>query len=272
MTLLLLLPALSFFPKVTIAVSSAPIGESSTSWLLLAWIAGALFFLVRKLSDFSALLRWKREASPCELGDLFEKSQCELGFQKPTQVRVHPELSSPVVTGLISPTIFLPTTCHQWSESTLKMALLHELSHLQRRDLWMALLADLACIVHWFNPAVWWMRSTMLTQCEYACDAHLLEKGTDPKSYANAICDVAESSTYPPFTLAMAGHAPLRERIQQIATPQIHRSTWLGIFIVATSLPAIALSVIRFAPDVLPVYSPAEIELRFSASPFPGDL
>lgn len=187
MTLLLILPALSFFPKVTIAVSSAPIGESSTSWLLLAWIAGALFFLVRKLSDFSALLRWKREASPCELGDLFEKSQRELGFQKPTQVRVHPEFSSPVVTGLISPTIFLPTTCHQWSESTLKMALLHELSHLQRRDLWMALLPDLACIVHWFNPAVWWMRSDLFF---IGCQTF-----TDPGKYLFGFADLTCSIT-----------------------------------------------------------------------------
>lgn len=274
MTLLILLPLLNFVPKVTVEVPTATLGESSTPWVFFAWLTGFLFFSVRKVSDFVAMRRWKKESSICDLDDLFHETQSELGFHKSTQIRIHPALKSPVVTGLLSPTIYLPSSCAQWSEKTLKMALLHELSHVQRRDLWMALLADLACMLHWFNPAVWWMRSTLLTQCEYACDAHLLQKGADPKSYANALCDVAESSSLPPLSLAMAGHAPLRQRIEQIASPKNNRSMWLGIFIMATSLPAIAMSVIRFAPEAfpgLPIYSDAEVELRFSASPFPGD-
>ncbi|MEJ6560747.1 MAG: M56 family metallopeptidase [Akkermansiaceae bacterium] len=271
MTLLLLLPLLSFAPKFTVSVPTVALGESTTSWVFFAWLAGFLFFSVRKASDFIAMRRWKKESSACDLDDLFSETQSELGFNKTTPIRIHPELASPVVTGLLSPTIYLPVTCTEWSKKTLKMALLHELSHVQRRDLWMALLADLACLVHWFNPAVWWMRSTLLTQCEYACDAHLLEKGADPKSYANALCDVAESSSLPPLSLAMAGHAPLRERIQQIASPKSGRSIWLGIFIVAISVPAIAMSVIRFAPEIFPSYSADEIEMRFSAAPFPGD-
>ena len=36
MTLLLLLPLLSFFPKFTISVSTTSMSESSTSWILFA--------------------------------------------------------------------------------------------------------------------------------------------------------------------------------------------------------------------------------------------
>ena len=65
----------------------------------------------------------------------------------------------------------------------------------------MVTLAHFACVLHWFNPTVWWLRRTFLSQCEYACDAHLVKKGTDPRVYTNALCDVAQSASAHPLSL-----------------------------------------------------------------------
>ncbi|MGJ8697166.1 MAG: M56 family metallopeptidase [Verrucomicrobiaceae bacterium] len=271
MTLLVLLPLLHFAPKFSIAVSATPTGPPSTSWLLTLWFTGLLFFGVRMFSDFLALARWKRRSLPCQLDTAISKIHHQLGFNQKVNLRLHPDLASPVVAGLFSPTIYLPLSCHQWSQKTLHMALLHECSHLQRRDLWLASLASFACLLHWFNPAVWWMRRVLLTQCEYACDAHLLSHGADPATYAHALCDVAQSSDHPRLALAMAGHVPLRQRIQNITSPEQHRSLIILAFLLITSASAIAMSLIRLTPEALPSYPASEIELRFSASPFPGD-
>ena len=153
------------------------------------------------------------------------------------------------------------------------MALLHELGHVQRRDLWMATLAHVVCVLHWFNPAVWWLRRIFLSQCEYACDAHLVEKGTDPKVYANALCDVAQSASAPPLSLAMAGHVPLRERIVFLSRGGRRGSVFLSGLILQTASSAIAMSMIRFVPKrgETPLPAPMnEVELRFNADPFPG--
>ena len=152
------------------------------------------------------------------------------------------------------------------------MALLHELGHIQRRDLWMASLAHLACLLHWFNPAVWWLRRTFLAQCEFACDAHLVQHGADPKTYAHALCDVAQSAAAPPLSLAMAGHVPLRERIICLSERQKRGSVLLSSLILLTASSAIAASLIRFVPqlNIAPLFPKKSLrKINFAFKPIP---
>jgi beta-lactamase regulating signal transducer with metallopeptidase domain len=141
----------------------------------------------------------------------------------------------------------------------------------------MALLAQVTCILHWFNPAVWWMRRTFLTQCEYACDAHLLKSGADPKAYALALYDVAQTASTPGLSLAMAGHAPLREGILFLSATRRRGSIILPAIVLITAGSAIAMRVVRFVPSMggqppePPVPVMNETELRFTADPFPAD-
>lgn len=271
--ILILLPLLSFLPKVEV---SLPKGEASLHAPTLAsvfiiWLTGFLIFGLKFCADHLVMHRWKKQSINSDLHDILEESKAELGYQKNILLKLHPSLESPVVSGLIKPTIYLPKSVLQWNENTLKMALLHELSHVQRHDLWMASLARAACLLHWFNPCVWWMRRTLLTQCEFACDTHLLRRGADPKVYAHALCDVAESGSAPTLSMAMAGHIPLRKRIQHIVSPKSNRSLLLGSFVLITSSSAVAMSLVQFVPQFIPAYPASEIELRLNASPFPGD-
>jgi beta-lactamase regulating signal transducer with metallopeptidase domain len=276
LSLLLVLPLLTFLPKVeiTIGQTSAASKASLTSVFTLIWLGGFLFFALRLAIDFLALKRWHRLSrpwsTPADLGQILD------GVTLPDRVefRVHPHLTSPVVSGLFRRRIYLPESTDDWSPETLRMAILHELGHIQRGDLWMAALARLTCLFHWFNPAVWWLRRTFHSQCEYACDAHLVRAGADPGVYANALCDVAKSASSPPFVLAMAGHVPLRDRILVLSKGGNRVPALLSLLILATAGSAIALSVVRFSPaDADAEFIPMnlETELRFTADPFPAD-
>lgn len=218
--------------------------------------------------------RWNRESKIVNDLPAFRETLSKLAISRRVDLRIHPRLTSPVVSGLIRPRIYLPKNSTTWTPQTLKMALLHELGHVQRRDLWMATLAHFVCVLHWFNPTVWWLRRTFLSQCEYACDAHLVKKGTDPRVYANALCDVAQSASAPPLSLAMAGHVPLRERIIFLSRSRRRGSVILSGLILVTASSAIAMSMIRFVPkrSEAPFLAPMdEVELRFNADPFPQD-
>ncbi|MEN8775190.1 MAG: M56 family metallopeptidase, partial [Akkermansiaceae bacterium] len=276
LALLLILPLLSFFPKYSITIAGEADSASSLSpWLLqFVWTVGFLFFGLRGLIDVLSMQRWNRESRLANDLPEFQETLSELGISRRVDLRIHPRLTSPVVSGLIRPRIYLPESSTNWSPQTLKMALLHELGHVQRRDLWMATLAHIVCVLHWFNPAVWWLRRTFLSQCEYACDAHLVEKGTDPRIYANALCDVAQSASAPPLSLAMAGHVPLRERIIFLSRGGKRGSVILSGLIFLTASSAIAMSLVRFVPERATAPLPApmnEVQLRFNADPFPGD-
>ncbi|MDB4383091.1 M56 family metallopeptidase [Akkermansiaceae bacterium] len=276
LALLLVLPLLNFLPKYSVTVAGNSESASSPSpWVFPAiWTVGFLFFGLRGLIDVLSMQRWNRESRLANDLPAFQETLAELGISRRVDLRIHPRLTSPVVSGLIRPRIYLPESSTDWSPQTLKMALLHELGHVQRRDLWMATLAHIVCVLHWFNPAVWWLRRTFLSQCEYACDAHLVEKGTDPRIYANALCDVAQSASAPPLSLAMAGHVPLRERIIFLSRGGRRGSVLLSGLILLTASSAIAMSMIRFVPEraMAPLPAPMnEVDLRFSADPFPGD-
>ena len=276
LTLLLILPLLNFLPKFTVSVAGESTSASSANpWILPAiWTAGFLFFGLRGLIDVLSMQRWNRESRLANDLPAFQETLSQLGISRRVDLRIHPRLASPVVSGLIRPRIYLPESSTEWSPRTLHMALLHELGHVQRRDLWMATLAHIVCVLHWFNPAVWWLRRTFLSQCEYACDAHLLQKGANPRDYANALCDVAQSASAPPLSLAMAGHVPLRERIIFLSKGGRRGSIILSGLIFLTATSAIAMSVISLVPE-RPAAEPAapmdEVELRFNADPFPAD-
>ena len=284
LSLLLILPLLNFAPRVAIAVSGTGSGSGisspdGTSWIIpVIWLFGGLAFSFRSLRDVFAMKKWRQNSHPAQSTPVFEETLAQLEITRQVEIRVHPELKSPVVAGLLQPTIYLPANSSDWSPGTLRMALLHELGHVQRRDLWMALLAQITCILYWFNPAVWWMRRTFLTQCEYACDAHLLRRGADPKTYALALCDVAgkASTPTPALSLAMAGHAPLRDRILLLSSTR-HSSLILPAIVLVTAGSAIAMSMVRFVPTQetpgieLPAAALDETELRFTADPFPAD-
>ena len=275
LALLLVLPLLNFLPKYSVTISGGNHSSSTLSPLLLPaiWAIGFLFFGTRGLIDVLSMQRWNRESKLTNNLPAFQETLTELGISRRVDLRIHPRLTSPVVSGLIRPRIYLPESSTDWSPQTLKMALLHELGHVQRRDLWMATLAHIVCVLHWFNPTVWWLRRTFLSQCEYACDAHLVQKGTDPRVYANALCDVAQSASAPPLSLAMAGHVPLRERIIFLSRGGRRGSVILSSLILLTAGSAIAMSMVRFVPQRPEAPAPTpmnEVELRFTADPFPA--
>ena len=276
LALLLILPLLNFLPKHTLTIAKSPLPSAPTSSYLLPaiWTLGFLISGLRGLIDVLSMQRWNRESRITNDLPIFQQTLSELNITKKVDLRIHPRLTSPVVSGLIRPRIYLPESSTTWSPDTLKMALLHELGHVQRRDLWMATLAHIVCVLHWFNPAVWWLRRTFLSQCEYACDAHLVSKGTDPRIYANALCDVAQSASAPPLSLAMAGHVPLRERIIFLSKGGRRSSLLLTGLILLTASSAIAMSLITLTPqrpDPRPAQPLTETQLRFTADPFPAN-
>lgn len=279
--LLLSLPAFMLLPKVTVEVTADPAQVSAVAGTSLPifgilWLSGFLLCGFKMSRDYLALRKWFSSSRPLEdpaVTKLLDDCRQQLGIQTPVPIRVCASQGSPCIAGLFHPVIYLPESSRFWSEQTLRMVLLHELGHLARRDLWTALAARLSCLVHWFNPFVWWLRRHLLAQCEYACDARVISAGADPAHYVNALCDVAENGQEPQTALAMAGSAPLRQRVERlVAQPPHRRHLLVGVAFVLTASTAVALSVLRFspAPPTKPGYTPEEIELRLNANPFPG--
>lgn len=280
--LLLVLPVLLLLPKVTVEVpveagQAAALSGTALPVFGILWLAGFVVCALKMLRDYLALHRWfasSRDNPDPALEVLLDDCRRQLGLARPVPLRLCPGHGSPCLGGLLHPVLYLPEAGRFWSGQTLRMVFLHELGHVARRDLWIALTGRLTCLVHWFNPLVWWLRRHLVAQCEYACDARVIAAGADPRAYAGALCDVAESGRQPETALAMAGSAPLRRRVERlIARPAHQRQALVGGALLLTTVASLALSVVRFAPAPPPgdVYTPEEIHLRLTADPFPAD-
>lgn len=264
LTLLAAFPLMSLWlPKIALLPSSggAQSGESF-AWmtiLLSVWAMGFLIAATRLALAAVGLRKWRHRA-------------VEIARMEGIPVLRLDGLRSPVATGIFDPVIFVPGDWDELPEAKRRMILAHELAHHRRRDPLWRLCAELACAIHWYHPLVRWMARRLAMQCEYACDAEVLRDGADAKAYAGLLCDFAGSRQAPPLALAMAESSSLERRIVRMFRPggtsgivAIYLSGGLGL------LAALVLSMMGTKAAKSSGVSPAEVHMRLTADPFPGE-
>ncbi|MDR1615606.1 MAG: DUF4825 domain-containing protein, partial [Syntrophomonadaceae bacterium] len=82
--------------------------------------------------------------------------------------------ATPMLMGLFNPVIVLPE--RQYTETQLRNILIHELTHLRKKDILVKWLSVIACSLHWFNPLAWLVRREIDRACELACDEEVIRK------------------------------------------------------------------------------------------------
>ena len=91
--------------------------------------------------------------------------------QRELKLWMNAKVTTPLLTGLLRPRIYLPSDRYTWKE--LELLLSHELSHYRHHDLWYKLILQLAGIVYWFNPLLHWMRREADQDLEFLCDERM---------------------------------------------------------------------------------------------------
>ena len=93
--------------------------------------------------------------------------------QRELKLWMNAKVTTPLLTGLLRPRIYLPSDRYTWKE--LELLLSHELSHYRHHDLWYKLILQLAGIVYWFNPLLHWMRREADQDLEFLCDERIMK-------------------------------------------------------------------------------------------------
>jgi bla regulator protein blaR1 len=100
--------------------------------------------------------------------------------------------SSPMVVGLLSPKIILPS--HFISSLTvpqLRAIVLHEQAHIERLDLWVGLMQKLVATLFWWSPVIRIIDNKIHISRELACDARAARTINSGKEYAQSLLDCA---------------------------------------------------------------------------------
>lgn len=262
LALLVAYPLVSAFaPKlVTLPTGEASAGTTAAPVFPIAiaiWAAGCVVFLLR-LAIASVLLR-RLVARATEVRRIGRVS-----------LRESAEVDGPVAAGVLRPAVLLPVSWRSWSDAERNVVLSHELSHHQRRDPLLRLIAEIARAIYWFHPPVHWMASRFAAQSEFACDELVVRSGIEPKHYASILCDFAETRLRSRLAFAMADGRPLESRVRRILRPASPSGTASLVLLAVLAGLGACLCAISGSHRETPV--PAdEIELRLSADPFPGN-
>jgi hypothetical protein len=122
------------------------------------------------------------------------------------------------------PRILLPATlAFEAPPERLEAILAHELIHIRRGDLYLAMLQTLVQSVWWFHPLFWWASREMSRQRERCCDLEVLASGLcAPADYAQCLIDTIrlQRKIRPGVVpLGLTDYLVNRQRLEEIMGP-----------------------------------------------------
>ena len=195
--------------------------------LLVIWLVGILAMIILVIKSSLRLRTFEKSALPLqnpEVRRLYHRCLAEMGIHRNIPVYSTAFLKSPIIVGLLKPCIYLPIhLISDYSESDMRYILLHELQHYKHKDAVASYLMNLAGVIYWFNPLVWYALKEMRNDREVACDTSVLKMLEEDayEDYGNTLINFAEkvSLTPFPFTAGLGGNMEqMKRRIINIAS------------------------------------------------------
>ena len=162
------------------------------------WMLGALVMLICGMVSF---LRLKRAVSGAGLvsQNIYEADNIE----------------TPFVLGVIKPAIYVPSGLTQRERSYI---VLHEQTHIRRRDHLIKFAAYFILCLHWFNPLAWAAFLLMGVDMEMSCDERVLKvmgAGTK-KDYSQSLVRLASQRRVFSGSPLAFGEGGVKERVRNI--------------------------------------------------------
>jgi beta-lactamase regulating signal transducer with metallopeptidase domain len=233
-------------------LGAAPGGEAGIGWgavVLAAWAAGAALTLGRYGVAVLHVRLIARRAHPVTDGpwmDRVREAAGVLGMTEPVRLLRAEGAAMPMTWGILRPVVLVPAEADGWTAERARVVLLHEMSHVARRDCLWQTVARLACAAYWFHPGVWWAARQMHVEREQACDDQVLAAGTRASDYAGHLLEVARSFRTRPLTaaaaVAMARPSQLEGRVVAVLDAARDRGRVTGrVAVLACGVAAVAL-------------------------------
>ena len=209
------------------ALSVSSETPSVTGYILFAiWVSGMAAMIILVIKSSLRLRTLQKSALPLqnpEVRRLYNRCLNEMEITKKIPVRSTAFLKSPMIVGFLKPCIYLPIhLISDYNETDMRYMLLHELQHYKHKDALANYLMNLAGVIYWFNPFVWYALKEMRDDREVACDTSVLKMlGEEAyEDYGNTLINFAEKVSLTPFPFAawLGGNMKqMKRRILNIA-------------------------------------------------------
>ncbi|MBK7410492.1 MAG: M56 family metallopeptidase [Saprospirales bacterium] len=217
-------------------------------FLVMAWIAGLLFFAVRTAGGYWFVHQLRQTGTAPDGANWqvrLEKIATRMKIRRPVRMLESIQVSVPLVIGHFKPLILMPVgLVNQLSVAEVEAILAHELAHIRRHDFLLNLLQSLLEILYYFNPAAWYISTSIRTERENCCDDWAVAVCGSSLTYVHALVQLQERAvSAPPFALSITGDGkPLLQRVRRILNQPNNKKTIMERF-TATLLLLAAVAV-----------------------------
>lgn len=110
-----------------------------------------------------------------QIRELYACCLSEMNIKKKIPLYSSAYLTSPIAAGLVKPVIILPIhMLSEFTEKEIRFILLHELTHIKHRDLFLNRFLALMQALYWYHPVVWIELREMRKDQEVGCDLSVL--------------------------------------------------------------------------------------------------
>ncbi len=202
------------------------------------------------LYRFYQLLRWRHCLRGCapvfepRLLALFERTRRLTGTEKLNVTLLDGGgcTDSPACGGIFKPYVLFPVSgAANWRDSEISMLLIHELSHVRRRDYVWNLVLYFTEVFYWFNPVFRVIRRRLAqvweTDCDSAVIKHLGLSSDERGQYARLLMDFAirAGARYSTPALGAEGNInELKQRIREITMNKkiMHRGLLAAVILI----------------------------------------
>lgn len=265
-----------FAPELLPAALTAPLtaplpdlSAGSATLLVVLWLGVALVLFAGgwlRAARAARLLAREAKAPAPMLAAQLRRLVARLGLRSSPPLRIHPDLTSPLVVGILRPRIFVPAALQSAPAAVRQAALAHELAHVRRRDPLRSFVVAALRAGFWFHPLAWIAARRLQELREFACDRVATQlDGGDARPYAQALASFAMAGpAHPRPGLAwITGHALLTRRIERLLRPRM-RGAGLGL---ASTLCCLLTAVCCTPPCVAPpalLDLPGCLQLRYA--------
>lgn len=210
------------------AVSVSHKAPSQIGYLLCClWFVGIcmmIFLAARSLFRLRGIIKSSLPLQNNEVRNLYYECLSETGIDLDIPIYSTAFLKSPFIIGLLKPRIYMPIhTISDYNAASMRFMLLHELQHFKHKDMITNYLINIAGILYWFNPFVWYALKEIRCEREIACDSSVLEilNETEYEHYGNTLINFAEKISkedFFPFVTGIGGSLrQIRKRILNVA-------------------------------------------------------
>ena len=161
------------------------------SWMMLVYLAGVLFFLIKAVTSYASLYRLLtrfRHTRLSRYGIEGHDDKCLI---------VHNEEMAPFSW------MHYIVINERDMQANGPAIVAHELGHIAHHHTLDLLFTEVCVILQWFNPAIWLMRRELQTIHEYQADEAVLQEGFDARQYQLLLIEKATGARLQSITCSL---------------------------------------------------------------------